>query len=406
MSASAHSIVGASSAYRWMQCPGSVSALQGLPSRSSVYADEGSAAHILAEQCLQSGFSPFEFHGMNITVNRRAFRVDEKMAEAVNKYICVLASDAVMFPPDATYIERTFVLSHLHPGLFGTNDFCHIAGKLLIVTDYKHGIGELVEPENNPQLMYYALGALMLPEAVGVEEVELTVVQPRAPHPRGPVRRWRVSRADLEDWGQTKLLPAVIATEAPDAPRVAGKWCKWCDAAQFCQAYADRMAEAAGMAFDDARPDLWVAEDAVVPDAQLVPLGRLAQALSYRAEVNRFMDLAETAVQAALMRGAVVPGWKLVQNRATRKWKNEEAAVAAMIELVGKEGAYHEPAAITPAQFRDAAKRLRLPKSTIQAILDAHVTESRSITVAPESDKRPAYSPQTPQEAFDDEYSA
>ena len=47
------------------------------------------------------------------------------------------------------------------------------------------------------------------------------------------------------------------------------------------------------------------------------------------------MDLAETAVQAALARGASVPGWKLVQNRATRKWANKDAAATALAELIG-----------------------------------------------------------------------
>ena len=39
-----------SAAERWMTCPGSVTACLDLPNESSSYADEGTAAHYMAEQ--------------------------------------------------------------------------------------------------------------------------------------------------------------------------------------------------------------------------------------------------------------------------------------------------------------------------------------------------------------------
>jgi len=50
-----HSEFGASSAYRWMACPGSVSMSRGVPNTSSVYAEEGTAAHEMGELAIKAG---------------------------------------------------------------------------------------------------------------------------------------------------------------------------------------------------------------------------------------------------------------------------------------------------------------------------------------------------------------
>ena len=52
MAPNAHSRLGASKAARWMACPGSVAACEGLPDSSSAYADEGTAAHQHVEDAL------------------------------------------------------------------------------------------------------------------------------------------------------------------------------------------------------------------------------------------------------------------------------------------------------------------------------------------------------------------
>ena len=52
-----HSSIGASSMYRWKNCPGSVKLSQGLPNRASIYAKEGSAAHEIVSLALERAFS-------------------------------------------------------------------------------------------------------------------------------------------------------------------------------------------------------------------------------------------------------------------------------------------------------------------------------------------------------------
>ena len=66
------------------------------------------------------------------------------------------------------------------------------AEKTLYVTDLKYGY-EIVEPFENWQALAYAAGVAALPGMVP-DKVVITIVQPRAPHRRGPIRTWSCCR--------------------------------------------------------------------------------------------------------------------------------------------------------------------------------------------------------------------
>ena len=44
-----HAVLSASSAYRWLECPPSALATADIPDETTIYAQEGSAAHEMAE---------------------------------------------------------------------------------------------------------------------------------------------------------------------------------------------------------------------------------------------------------------------------------------------------------------------------------------------------------------------
>lgn len=84
-----HSYFGASSSERWITCPGSVTLCAKAPKTggSSSFANEGTAAHELAEKSLLSRRMPINFYGETILVEGTAFVVDNEMVEAVTMYV-------------------------------------------------------------------------------------------------------------------------------------------------------------------------------------------------------------------------------------------------------------------------------------------------------------------------------
>ena len=91
--AKVHSALGASSSYRWLACPGSVRLSVGLPTVSSVYAEEGTAAHSLGETCLKHNRDPRRHVSKLIPVNGHEYDVTEEMAEAVKLYVDTVRAD-------------------------------------------------------------------------------------------------------------------------------------------------------------------------------------------------------------------------------------------------------------------------------------------------------------------------
>ena len=61
-----HHQYGASGAEKWMTCAGALAMEQGQPDTYSPYADEGSAGHFLAAECLINGTNPEDYKGRTI----------------------------------------------------------------------------------------------------------------------------------------------------------------------------------------------------------------------------------------------------------------------------------------------------------------------------------------------------
>ena len=209
----AHSRIGASSSERWMACPKSPAMSDGVTRKSSEYAMEGTAAHSVAEHFLnmwvKDGDKPKAYPSLfaKVTVEDKTFEVTDEMADAVQVYLDTIYADAELFGQEKILIEHRFALPKIHPDLYGTNDCClYTETQSVIVYDYKHGAGKVVDAVENPQLMIYALGALNeFPDAT---TVEMVIVQPRAKHPDGPVRRYTMGVDDLKAWGDEVLKPA------------------------------------------------------------------------------------------------------------------------------------------------------------------------------------------------------
>ena len=98
--------------------------------------------------------------------------------------------------------------------------------------------------------------------------------------------------------------------------------------------------------------------------------------------VEAFIKDLQQLAHGLLEDGHKVPGWKLVNKRATRQWTNEHMAVA-FLSGAGVD-AWAEPKPLSPAQAEKALK-----KANIELPADLIVAVSSGSTLAPESDPRP-----------------
>ena len=239
-----HARLGASGAHRWMKCPGSIRMAEGLAERTSSYAQEGSAAHAVAEECLQKDKDADELIGKKV----EGVLVTEEMANAVQRYLDYVRERS---GGCELLVEQTFTLDRLSPPepMFGTADATFFKDGTLTVVDYKHGAGVAVEIKGNAQLRYYGLAA-MTSLGYPATSIEMVIVQPRARHVDGLIRTETITATALMAWAR-ELMDAADAALEPDAPLVAGSWCRWCDASPVCPELQEQALRSAQVDFAD-----------------------------------------------------------------------------------------------------------------------------------------------------------
>lgn len=394
-----HAILGASSASRWLACPGSIREIGRLPrfarEKTSIYALEGTAAHFLSEHCLAHDSDPEVERGrwlsadgiFDDTLERpdlpgEWFRVDDEMIESVQLYLDVVRGHMKRLGNAELRVERMVYPVRGREDMFGTADAIIIEpyGEL-IVGDFKYGKGVVVDVDYNDQAMFYGLGALHEVEQRGEEisKVTLEIIQPRAPHDDGPVRGWTLEVDELREY-EAVLRAGAAATEDPEAPLVPGKHCRFCPAASACEALRSRVATEMIATLPD--------------DLDEKPTVRLPDP-SNPEELARAMEIAEIAdfwaaevkklTQRAIEGGIGVKGWKLVRKRSQRRWSDEHVVEQ---KLRNKRGVKVDD--IFNKKLQSPAQMEKNPKIGKAWVAEHAVKPEGGLSIARESDPRPA----------------
>lgn len=372
----AHSNLGASSAKRWMGCPGSNALLEHAPpEQPSKYAAEGTAAHWVGEQLIRQEI------GMEFTAPvigqpcpDNGHKVDADMlryGSAYMDYVCTLSRGGEIA------VEQRFDLSWIYPGMFGTSDASTYdqAAKHLHVVDLKYGKGEEVDAVDNPQGAFYAIGAAM---ASGVwDELEYASFHIYQPRITSDPSVWTMTRAELHAWAERFRLAAIAACR-PDAPRIASlDACRWCRAKAICpenKAFATQQALAVEAARGHALYGMTPAQLAADYDLMREAKKWIEQ---------RLTALQVYATQQANDMGVDIPGYKLVQRRSNRRWIDPTEAIA-LFRMFGHpdDVIFEEPTIKSPAQ---------LEKIIAKADVASYITtDDNGVELVPMSDKRPA----------------
>lgn len=355
-----HAILSASSSSRWLACPPSARINAELPETTSIYAEEGTKAHALAEKTLKGYLA-----GGSADVQSD----NEEMKEAVQRYVdvCIEKINAAKkASPDAVvHVEFRLDFSTYVPDGFGTGDMVIVSDKSLEICDLKYGKGVPVSAEGNTQMRLYALGAV---EEFGMlyafDTVHMTIIQPRL----DSVSTDTLSTGKLLDWGRS-IIP--VAKEAYDGKGEfqAGDHCRFCKFRPRCKALAAYMTEKTALR-----------KKQTLTDLETVSILQAAK------DIKRWLtDLEDYALGKALD-GYDWPGMKLVEGRSKRVITDPDAAAAALIDKGFDADAVYKPREL---QTLTALEKLVGKKSLAEALGDLIEKPNGKPTLVELSDKRP-----------------
>ena len=359
-----HAVLSASGAHRWLNClPSARLELEFVNNESSAAA-EGTAAHALCEHKLKKALHMRSKRPVSV------YNSDE-MEEHSDAYVEFVMEQLELAKQSCTdpliLIEQRLDFSCYVPQGFGTGDCIIIADKKLHIIDFKYGMGVLVDAVDNPQMKLYALGALEIYDSLyDIEEVSMTIFQPR----RENVSTWTIRVEDLKDWAEKELKPRAKKAYDGEGEYLPGEWCTFCRAAVKCRARAEEKLKLAQSEF------------------KLPPLltdSEIEEVLSKLSDLTKWAnEIIAYATDAAVNHGKEWHGFKVVEGRSVRKYKDEDA-VAEVAKANGYKDIFRQ-SLITLTEM----ERL-MGKSKFEKILgDLIYKPPGKPTLVPLSDKRPA----------------
>jgi len=140
----------------------------------------------------------------------------------------------------------------------------------------------------------------------------------------------------------------------------------------------------------------------VPPKPELLTQEQLLRVLEMQDLISSWLKDVAAHAQKLLESGESLPGWKLVQKKSNRKWKDEKEAITQLLKWEKVLGIF-EKALKSPAKIEKALKTKGLQDQIdLAALVEKPDT---GLTIAPASDRRPAAAPKLPQfEAIPEEW--
>ena len=315
-----HAILSPSSAKRWINCTPSALLAEAAGSKSSVYADEGTLAHEIAEYALtkylEGAYDPIIDDAVPLKdehLENPLFGVD--MADYIRDYCeFVIGENYEMQKQDGSskmYLERRVDITDFAPDSFGSVDVTLLSDKTIHIIDLKYGAGVRVSADMNEQMLMYALGTLKSLESDRIEKIRMTIAQVRLDH----YDTFEMSKEDLLSWADKVLKPAAKMAIQGVGKQVIGSWCGFCPVKAQCRAQRDAI-----LADFDEKP-----EPLLLSDEEIVDLiGKIDTYKSWIESVNKYVY--DRAIQ-----GHKWEGYKLIAGRTSRVIKDEAKIRQALL---------------------------------------------------------------------------
>ncbi|WP_042395762.1 DUF2800 domain-containing protein [Clostridium saudiense] len=302
-----HALLSASASHKWLHCPPSARLEENEENTSSVFAAEGTAAHELSEYKLRNY--------LGIKTERPVSEFDSEELEMYTDIYVSFATELIdevrtNCKDPVILIEQRLDYSCYVPEGFGTGDLLIVADENLDIVDLKYGRGVAVSAEDNPQMKLYAIGALNLFDSLyDIKKVRMTIVQPRLES----ISTYEMLTEDLLSWAENELKPRADLAFKGEGEFLSGEHCRFCRVRHNCRARSEEFLDAAKYEFK--KPDL-------LTDEEIADVLFISDRLSTWAN-----DVHNFASHLAINEGKQWPGFKLVQGRANRKYKDEKAVI-------------------------------------------------------------------------------
>ena len=357
----AHALLSASSAHRWLECPPSAVANEAYPNQDTVFTNEGTLAHEVAEFMARNGYYSRKDATEDVTV---------EMVECAKGYADYIeeqkkSNDAIVL------LEQRVDFSPWVPDGFGTCDCIIIHDDTLTIIDYKYGQGVAVSAVDNPQMKLYALGAMNdYGIAMDVKKVELHIFQPRLNN----ISTDHLSVEELMEWGDKTVKPVAEKAVQGKGKYAPGEHCRFCQHGGKCRALTKMCTE-----YLDTH-GLRVALPVLAPH-------EVADVLRMEPIISLWLKKVKEQALTTLMNGDDIPGYKVVAGRGSRSWA-DDLEVTNILKASGyKYEDITKTTLLSVAQLETA-----IGKKKVAELVGGHILSyTGSPTIAPITDKRPVY---------------
>ena len=407
-----HVMLSPSKRGQWSACPGSVREQAKYPEQpSGAAAVDGTHSHTLLEKAIKANLPAAAFIGGALTDHEGQFTTDKDRAARIQVALDYITERTLALVKvghlnlkvlTECRVEPEYLLGRKDMG--GTVDVQIIGGDTIELIDYKDGMG-VVDAKGNKQLEQYAMGVLAgLKLPVNVEypfkKIRMTIIQPKLTMKGLPaVTSHEVTVAEILAMIPT-LVSEAAATDAPDAPLLPGEsQCKFCRAKGSCSALASNVMKEVGVMFQPVVSNpVEIAQQAANKDPSTMDDAQIRQIMEAAPLMRQLLEGVEKEALRRLEAGVTIPGLKLVNGRGSRAWSLDEDQMAEKLIKMGiPKGAVYETKLVSPAKAEKLvwAKRdgtqMQLTPRQLKTMDTEYVTKlAGKLTVAPESDSRPA----------------
>ena len=366
-----HALLSASSSSRWLACPPSAVANEAYPNQDTSFTQEGTIAHEVAEIIARSRLNGIA-NPLETTLESLYPKGHTKeMIECANAYADYIEEQKKS--NDATVLlEQRVDFSEWVPEGFGTCDCIIVQDDTLTIIDYKYGQGVMVSAVNNSQLRLYALGAMHdYGDLLGVTKVEMHIFQPRLNN----ISVDSMTVEELMKWATKTVKPTAAKAIKGKGKYSPGEHCRFCQHAGRCRTLTRVCTE-------------YINTHGMRVGLPVLAPHEVADILRMEALISLWLKKVKEQALTTLMNGEELPGYKLVEGKlGDRKWRDEKTVFNSLLQAGYSEEEITETKVLSPSQMDRAIGK----KKVAELLEDLIERAPGAPTIAPETDKRPAY---------------